>query len=224
MGLLLGLGLVILGVAFLLSKLGVLGDFEPWNFWPLVLVLAGIMKLFGREDPPGRIWGVLLIGAGVLFQLHYLEMVVLRWDMVWPVLLIVFGLFVLGSSLYHARRRKSSASSDSVVSAFVVLGGKEDQIDSKEFEGGEILAIMGGCNLDLREARIKGEEAVINVKAIMGGVELRVPDDWSVTVRGTPIMGAVEDKTRPRKTDDQEPVQRLVIEGVVLMGGVEVRN
>jgi predicted membrane protein len=224
MGLLLGLGLVILGLAFLLSKLGVLGDFEPWSFWPLILVVAGFIKLFGREDPPGRIWGIMLVGAGVLFQLHYLEVVALRWDMIWPVLLIVFGLFILGTSLYHARRRKRVATSDSVVSAFAVLGGKEDQIDSKEFEGGEILAILGGCNLDLRDARIKGEEAVINIKAIMGGVELRVPDDWSIVVRGTPIMGAFEDKTRPRRDDDQAPVQRLVIEGMALMGGVEIRN
>jgi predicted membrane protein len=224
MGLLLGLGLVILGLAFLLSKLGVLGDFDPWGFWPLILVLAGIIKLLGREDPPGRIWGIMLIGAGVLFQLHYLEVLALRWDMVWPVLLMVFGLFILGTSLYHARRRKRVASSDSVVSAFAVLGGKEDQIDSKEFEGGEILAIMGGCNLDLRDARIKGDEAVLNIKAIMGGVELRVPDDWSIVIRGTPIMGAFEDKTRPRRDDDQAPVQRLVIEGMALMGGVEIRN
>jgi len=222
-GLLIGGVLIVLGVLLMLSKLGVLGDFEIKTFWPLILVAIGIVKLFGREDPPGRVWGLMLIGAGALVQLHYLNVLTLRWELVWPALLIVFGLFVLGSSLYRARRRKSTSRSDSVVDIFTVLGGKEDQIDSKEFEGGDIFCFMSGCQLDLRDARIKESEAVIRILAIMGGVDLKVPDDWSVTVRGTPIMGSFEDKSRSRKSD--EPAgQRLIIEGMVLMGGVEIRN
>ncbi len=223
-GLLLGGGLIFLGLAFLLSKLGLLGGYGPWTFWPLLLVLAGIMKLFGREDPPGRIWGLLLIAAGSLVQLHKLELISLQWDLAWPVLLIVMGLFVLGSSFYRAGRKKSGARSDSDLDIFVVLGGKEDHIDSQEFAGGDVFCFMGGCELDLRDARIKDSEAVLNIRAIMGGVELRIPDDWSVVVRGTPIMGAFEDKTRRRQPNDQTASQCLVIEGMVLMGGVEIRN
>ena len=225
-GLLIGGVLIILGVFLLLSKLGVLGDFEIKTFWPLILVAVGIVKLFGREDPPGRVWGLMLIGAGTLVQLHYLEVLTLKWELVWPALLIVFGLFVLGSSVYRARRKKSSTRSDSVLDIFVVLGGKQDRIDSKDFEGGDIFCLLGGCELDLRDARIKDgcAEAVLNIRTIMGGVELKVPENWSVTVRGTPIMGAFEDKTRPRRRDDQDSTQRLVIEGMVLMGGVEIRN
>jgi len=223
MGLLLGGGLIILGVALLLSKLGVLGEFRAWDFWPSILILAGLMKLFGREDPPGRVWGLMLTGAGVLVQLHYLGVLILKWELVWPVLLIVFGVFVLGSSLYRSRRKKDTPRSDSLLDIFVVLGGKNDQIESEKFEGGDIFCFMGGCELDLRDAKIKESEAVLNIRAIMGGVELKIPDDWSVTVRGTPIMGAFEDKTRPRKSDEA-PTQKLIIEGMVLMGGVEIRN
>jgi hypothetical protein len=58
----------------------------------------------------------------------------------------------------------------------------------------------------------------------MGGVDMRIPDDWRVTVRGTPVMGAFENKTRPGKSDDESQKPHLIIEGMVLMGGVEIRN
>jgi predicted membrane protein len=225
MSILAGGALVILGTAFLLAQLGVLGGHDAWDFWPLILVLAGLLKLLGREDPPGRIWGLFLIGAGILVQLHKLDILLLRWHLVWPVLLICVGVFVIGSSVFRVHRKRQSSGSLDRLDVFVVLGGKEDQVDSKEFEGGEIFCFMGGYELDLRDARIKESEAVLHVRAIMGGVELRIPEDWSLTVRGTPIMGAFEDKTRPRRADaGEQEGPRLILEGSVIMGGVEIRN
>jgi cell wall-active antibiotic response 4TMS protein YvqF len=225
MSILAGGALVILGTAFLLAQLGVLGVHDAWDFWPLILVLAGLLKLFGREEPGGRVWGLFLIVAGVAVQLHYLDMLQLRWKLVWPVLLICVGIFVIGSSVFRVHRRRRSGGSPNILDVFVVLGGKEDQVDSKEFEGGEIFCLMGGYELDLRDAHINQDEAVLHVRAIMGGVELRIPDTWRLTVRGTPIMGAFEDKTRPRALGAGEPEgPRLILEGSVVMGGVEIRN
>ena len=225
MSILAGGALVILGTAFLLAQLGVLGGHDAWDFWPLILVLAGLLKLFGREEPPGRLWGLFLIGAGVLFQLQRLDMLQLRWKLVWPVLLICVGIFVIGSSVFRVQRRRRTGGSPNSLDVFVVLGGKEDQVDSKEFEGGEIFCLMGGYELDLRDAHMKGAEAVLHVRAIMGGIELRIPDNWSLTVRGTPVMGAFEDKTRSRGSGAGEAEgPRLILEGSVIMGAVEIRN
>ena len=82
-------------------------------------------------------------------------------------------------------------------------------------------AIMGGCEIDLRETDIKGEEAVIDVVAIWGGIELRVPMGWNVVVKAMPIMGGVDDKTYPSKEGKSK---RLVIDGNIIMGGVEIKN
>ena len=95
------------------------------------------------------------------------------------------------------------------------------QVSSQEFTGGEASAIMGGISLDLRQAKIKNDEAVLDVFAFWGGVEIRVPEDWHVVVQAVPLLGGFEDKTFHPKSGTNK---RLVIKGYAIMGGAEVKN
>jgi hypothetical protein len=108
---------------------------------------------------------------------------------------------------------------DSVVDIVAVLGGFERRISTQDFRGGEITAVMGGCALDLRGAAIV-KEAVINVFTIWGGINIKVPPDWTVILNGTPVMGGFAEKT----ATPPDGSKRLVITGYAIMGGVEVRN
>ena len=80
---------------------------------------------------------------------------------------------------------------------------------------------MGGCEVDLRQASIMNGPAVIDAFALWGGVEIKVPKDWSVTVKGIPVIGAYEDSTEPPAVDTG---QHLVVKGFAIMGGIEVTN
>ena len=80
---------------------------------------------------------------------------------------------------------------------------------------------MPVCEIDLRPARMAGPSAVIDLFVIMGGVDMRVPEDWTVSCEAVPIMGGVEDRTRPPAG---EPKGRLILRGFIMMGGVEVKN
>jgi predicted membrane protein len=95
--------------------------------------------------------------------------------------------------------------------------------DAADFRGADLFALMGGCKLDLRQATIAGNEAVIDVFVMMGGIELRVPETWSIDARVLPLMGGISDERRPSAPAGTE-TQRLVIRGTVLMGGVEIKN
>ena len=65
------------------------------------------------------------------------------------------------------------------------------------FAGGDVTAFMGGGKLDLREATMApGTEATVDVMAIMGGFEIKVPESWNVIVDVVPFMGGYEEKTR----------------------------
>jgi hypothetical protein len=86
---------------------------------------------------------------------------------------------------------------------------------------------MGGCEIDLRHASIApGTEAVIEVFAFWGGIEIKVPDDWTVVPRVFPLMGGVDDRSRAPQTPPDKPHQekRLVVRGIVVMGGVGIKN
>jgi hypothetical protein len=143
---------------------------------------------------------------------------------VWPLVIIAAGIGLI----YHAmdaRRRVESipaggaTSDDSVINAVAVMGGFQRSISSQAFRGGEVTAVMGGCELDLRNANLQGE-AVLNMFVVFGGATLKVPADWTVVIQGTPIMGAFEEKTAMVGDGSK----RLIVKGYAIMGGVEIRN
>ena len=101
------------------------------------------------------------------------------------------------------------------------MAGVERVNASRDFRGGDLTAIMGGCDIDLREASIAGGEAVLEVFAMWGGITLRVPETWTVVNKVLPVLGGVDQKTR---TSGAAVPQTLVVRGAVLMGGVEIRN
>ncbi|MBW2276339.1 MAG: hypothetical protein JRF63_02540 [Deltaproteobacteria bacterium] len=236
-GLTIGGGLIIMGSGFLLNRLGLLGELAAWQVWPAFLVWMGLLKIIVGRSVQHAIEGVIVIGVGAVAGAHYLGYIHLEWGVIWPVLLIIGGLFIFMGAVRSTRRRSKKrrspstggesetvSSSSSFVDGDVVLGSREERIDSEEFEGGEIRCVMGGFNLDLRDARIKGAEAHLQVRAVMGGIELYVPDDWSIVIKGSPMLGAFEDKTRQRRAAEGAEAPRLIIEGSVVMGGVEIRN
>jgi len=115
---------------------------------------------------------------------------------------------------------KRVTDTNSTMSAMAILGAVSRGNNSRNFRGADLLAIMGGCEIDLRQAAINGE-AVIDVFAMWGGIEVRVPEDWTVVSRVVPLMGGVDDKTRPPQG---ATAHRLVLRGFAIMGGIEIKN
>lgn len=84
------------------------------------------------------------------------------------------------------------------------------------------VAVMGGVELDLREATLTAHETDVYAVAVMGGVVLTVPPTARVEADGFAILGGFEDQLEhPGSTDPSAPVVR--VRGFALMGGVEVR-
>jgi hypothetical protein len=94
-GLFFGGALVVAGVLFLLQHLGMLGGYTAWQFWPLLLVVAGISNLVRRRTIGGFVWGGLLIGGGGLALAHSLSLVALPWGVIWPIGLVLLGLSLI---------------------------------------------------------------------------------------------------------------------------------
>jgi hypothetical protein len=88
-----GLVLVAVGVAFLTGDFGHIVR----NFWPMILVLLGVPKLFHRRT----IWaGLWLISIGVWLQMVHLHLFGMRYGNAWPLLLIAVGVGIALRALF----------------------------------------------------------------------------------------------------------------------------
>jgi len=226
-GLAWGAVLVLIGTVLLLDHMGILDARQLWKFWPLLLIVAGLMNFFqtGR-----RAWGAALLTLGVLFQLDTLGVAHFRWVDLWPLALIFAGIFIIWGSM-EARRALGALGADggdprSTLNENVIFGGIERRVNSKQFRGGQLHAVFGGIEVDLRDAEIDGDEATLVANSIFGGIEIRVPETWYVASRGQGIFGGFTDATRYRGVEDSTNPHRktLIVKGASVFGGVEIRN
>jgi hypothetical protein len=82
------------------------------------------------------------------------------------------------------------------------------------------IGIMGGDEIDLREAEMEGGELTVNLFALMGGANVYVPDSIEVELGGFSIMGGNEVRGFERPSRPGAPVVR--IRGFALMGGATI--
>jgi hypothetical protein len=84
----------------------------------------------------------------------------------------------------------------------------------------QVISIMGGVELDFRDAVMFDGVTELEIRTIMGGVKVIVPDDIDVETEGMGIMGGFEHFGH---TTGDEDAPLLRITGFAIMGGVEVK-
>ena len=216
-------GLIVLGfgVIFLLDEMGIVDAGTILRYWALIPLGYGIMRLTGFACRQNTVSGAIFTLIGGWFLLRALHLLPYGLHDFWPVLLIMIGVSLVMGGLSRARDGGRAADSASTLNAFAFWSGIDRKVAATDFQGGDVTAIMGGHEIDLRPARMARESAVIDLFVMMGGVDMRVPEDWTVTCEAVPIMGGVEDRTRPPAGDVKG---RLILRGFIMMGGVEVKN
>lgn len=213
----LGLALMAAGALFTLDRLDLIDARPLLRYWPAALLAVGAARLLSGQVSSALGW--LLIGSWLLANsLGWLDL--RPWD-AWPVLLFLVGARLVWRAASGPRPAAAEGEANDTLSALAIMGGVERKNHSPAFRGGDMVAVMGGCQIDLRQARIDGDEAVLDVFALMGGHEILVPEGWSIVIKVVPVMGGVEDATRA-PIGGSGP--RLVITGLVVMGGVEVHH
>jgi hypothetical protein len=224
--LILGLAVIAVGLLFTLDNLDILDASRYLPFWPVVFLAIGLVNLLSARETPQRVFGGIMTFIGVWMLLGRWGFWNVRlWDL-WPLLLIYWGVVIVwrgwrGGSL-HDFIKPVTTDSSSAFSIVAFLSGFDRVVTADDFKGGEVSAFMGGGKLDLTRAQIaSGHGAVVNVTALMGGMEIRIPDGWTVENRVTYFMGGSNDRSRPPSTAG---APRLVLKGFVMMGGVEIKN
>ena len=234
-GMVIGALIVLIGLVILLDNMGIIRFHDVWRYWPVLLIVLGVSKILESHAPAGYVWGGVITLAGALLLLDNLDIVVFDFNLIWPLLLIAFGLSMLLRSIDRKRYLASVTGApgsggpgpideNSSCNAFAIFGGSQRRVSTPDFRGGDAVAVFGGVEFDLRGAGMTVDQAVIDVNVVCGGLEVRVPDNWTVVNRAMTIFGGVEDKTIQSKAEPTGKSPHLVITGSVIFGGISLRN
>lgn len=215
--------LLILGVLLLLRTTGTYDTIKLLEYIPSLFILLGLYTLW-KSKFSSLSGPIILIVVFTTLQLLTLDLI--SWEAItswWPLLIIVIGIGILTEK---KGRLSVFRKSTETVDLFAVFGGVSSASNSKDFRGGDITAIFGGVDLDLRDSSIEKPPAKINVIALFGGADLKVPEKWQIETEAMPILGGIEDE-RPRSSIRRESGSEkpdLIITGFIAFGGLSIKD
>ncbi|MCT4589205.1 MAG: cell wall-active antibiotics response protein [Carboxylicivirga sp.] len=220
----LGIFLIAAGLILLIGNLGYFPYYiEDVLFsWPMIPIAIGLFNLIKREYTAA----IILLAIGTFFILPELFYSLNFRDVFkfWPLLLILIG------GMFFFRKRQASTfhkqqmSGDDYIDEVDIFGGGVSQIESQDFKGGKITAIFGGGEIYLDRCQMTSEGAVIDMAVIFGGTKITVPRDWNVKTEVVSIFGGFADKRNFFRETPNDPGKTLIIKGVAIFGGGELRS
>lgn len=228
----LGVGIVFLflGALFLFNNIGIIPSLlKNYLFsWQMIMIVIGLFMLSGKKNQKT---GLILIAIGVLFILPgLLGFDRIRLRHLWPIAFVAIGIYIL---IRHKNQSgpsdetfdlKTSYSGEDVIDDVNIFGGTQKIVRSKTFKGGRSTAIFGGADYNFTEAELAENQAIIDVVTIFGGTKMVVPPDWDVIIDVVAIFGGFSDKRNTFNKIQINTNKRLVIKGLTIFGGGEIKN
>ena len=101
-----------------------------------------------------------------------------------------------------------------------IMGGSHRRGRFRTVGSINAVAIMGGDEIDLRDAELEGGELTLNLFALMGGSNIYVPDSVEVETGGFSLMGGHEEVGTERPPRPGAPLIRIRV--YTLMGGASI--
>jgi Domain of unknown function (DUF5668) len=213
-----GAAWLLVGTAFLLRNLDVF-HFDLVDFLPLILVAVGVKVIFARHrhHQAARRPGMpdpaqpAVPAVPPAFAPAAEEAFPPRFP--WP------PGQAPGTAAGTAAGAPAAGVRGQIIRVFAILWGA-DRRARGPIAHVEVSAIMGGCDVDLRDAVPTVEPIAIQVFAMWGGIDIRIPPGWVVEIEAWPILGGVVDNTQAPAL----PAHRVILRGMAFMGGVEIKN
>jgi len=224
-----GAAFLIIGILLTIDNLNIFRIDLPYYLfqWHSILIVVGVFMLTAREKVG---FGITLMVIGGIFLLDDMADYY-YWNFgfsdifdLWPLALVGVGLsLILKRNSDSQREKKSFENELDYVDELAVFSGAERVVTSKEFKGGKLTSIFGGTSLNLLNSDLARGTNVLDVFVLFGGCDIRVPADMNVKVKVTAIFGGFSDERKVINENDANDGKDLVIKGLVLFGGGEVK-
>jgi len=221
---------IVLGVMMLLHRQGVIAPELYRILLPGLLVVIGIGSLVRRRRLAP---GVLLIGVGLFYLIPRLLPAgsgwSTDWSTFWPLLSILLGIMVLLQLLRpsgccrHTECVGKPVAGDGFVEVDSSFSAMHHIVLDPVFRGARIRTGFSGTVLDLKHTTLAEGDTFVDIQIIFSGLELHVPDSWTVvTYPLAPALAAVEDKRFLTAAPDTS--RRLVLRGGMILSGIEIKS
>jgi predicted membrane protein len=193
--------------------------------WQMLLIALGLVFIIkdGSFVP-----GIVLIAIGGFSMVNHFFIIPDYWrHAFWPLLILVFGIYLIIAPpryLRHWRKAGQAGDDRDFIDEVAVFSGGDRIITSQNFKGGRILSIFGGSKINLMNAKLAEGPQVLDTLSVFGGSNVIVPAGWTVKVEVVAIFGGFSDKRErlPNLVYDQNTM--LVIKGLAIFGGGEVKS
>ena len=216
-----GIVLIFIGVIWGLNRTGVADInifFAGW--WTLFIIVPSIISLFERGSNKTSSIIFLVIGILLLLAAQGVFEFEILWEILLPAIVILIGLsLIFGHKVdFNVKEKTKCLDSEDTENIFAAFGEQNVTKSGEKFEKANLNAIFGAVKLDLREAKLE-KETVIGAWAIFGGIEILVPKDCIVKVKGTPIFGGISNERK----NNEDAKKTIYIEGYAVFGGIEIK-
>ncbi len=218
-----GVALIIVGVVVALNAMNITNIdvfFDGW--WTLFIIVPCAIGLFSQPDKTGNLIG-LAIGVVLLLGAQN----IIDYDMIWklalPAIIIIIGIKLILKPFFNSKANavsgQTKADGKPQANSFAAFTGNDVNLDGQYFYGGDLNAVFGGIEYDLRGALFT-QDCVIHASAIFGGIDILLPDTVNVKVTSNSLFGGVSNK---RKNQPMDKAITVYINATGLFGGVDVK-
>ncbi len=222
-----GVVLILVGLVLFANAIGIL----PYDVkrmllsWQMFIIAIGVVSLVNNRS---LMPGLFLIAIGAFFMANDYWAFADAWrHAFWPAIILLFGIYLIVAPPRYLRHwSKPAAGGDNrdFIDEVAVFSGGDRIITSQNFKGGRILSIFGGSKINLMHAKLAEGPQVLDTLSIFGGSNVIVPAGWTVKVEVMAIFGGFSDKRERMHNLVYDENTMLVIKGMAIFGGGEVKS
>ncbi len=213
-----GILFVLIGSIFLLDTLNIIPThiIDDIMIWPTLLLVIGIILLINSKNKT----------TGIFFLFLWLISIVPE---MWPIFIIGAGILIL---IKNHKKKPTSKEKENEENYFhneyieetAIFGGGKKNYQTNNFSGGKMLAIFGGSEIDLQDSDLTDGRNYLDILVLFGGITITVPADWKIEFDIVPILGGFSDERHLSRDQSQSDEKVLVIKGLVILGGGEIKS
>lgn len=222
-----GIAIIALGIIFGGNAIGLFNInvfFDGW--WTLFIIVPSVVSLFTEKE---KLSSLVFLAAGIILLLAAQNVFSFEvaWKVILAVLLVAIGIGIIFKSVFRGNNDKEvekkvqDLKDDKTMdSQMAVFSGSDRTYNDEEFTGANLMAVFGGVDLDLRNAKFT-KDVVIKAFCLFGGIEILVPEDVQVKIKSGFIFGGASDD---RKGSTGKGKHTIYLDAAGGFGGITISD